>query len=197
MLAGLALAVGGGLAAAPSAAPAPTAAPTAAPGAARLPQLKHSAEDPGDWIDIEITEAVLERLAEAPGAAADDGFVARLEGGEVLEIEVSDALEGDLLVLETELREAAAGGPAARRFALSLYILPAGQAVPAVLPTGREDDLMAAYGLVRIGRLDLGAVRFWPDPGSGEEVILEDTRQAELPGIAANRPVRVAGAVFV
>ncbi|NKX44241.1 hypothetical protein [Roseicyclus persicicus] len=170
------------------------AAPMSA--APALPALTTS-DDDMDVIELEITEAAFARIVDDPMDGEDDGFVARLDGSDVMEITLSDEVKGDLLVLETANHlPSGADGAMETQFALGLYILPEDQALPDALPEGSEEDLVAELGLIKIGTVDLGHVTVAVDAVTGEEIIVEDARQLDLPEIVSNRAVVTASAIF-
>lgn len=150
-------------------------------------------------ITLEMSDSARAALVE--DGSPRDGFLTRLEAGDILTLTLSAEVAGKLLVLDTDIitREIAGDDGMIDRtaHALGIYVLPGGTQTPEDFGPVREADLIAQMGLVKLGAVDLGLTVTRTDPVSGTVDTLEHDRQADPPEIAANRGIVTARAQFV
>lgn len=160
------------------------------------PETINEADGEDALFVIDITNDPLETLATDPDAP-EEGFTAFLENGDTLEINLADDVAGSLFVLDiADLTLGNGTAPDQTFLSRAIYILPEGVAPPQDIAAQTEDQLMAEFGLVRLGEIDLGQLVTRTDLNMGEITILEDTRHTVAPQVTSNRAITKGQALF-
>lgn len=129
--------------------------------------------------------------------ATESGFRTQLGPQDELTLNIAPDLPGQILAVHSVYDSEAGGqGSVGLRYSLNFYMLPEGQVVPEGSVTGTEAEFIESHGLQKLGEVDLGRFEARLDPGSGDTIVTDDSRQVEPPHILSNRPVTEITALF-
>lgn len=155
---------------------------------------------------IGAAEIVADNPEEDTERGSEKGFYAAMDPEDTLTINLEEDVSGSLHVIAYELATTNEETESARiDYSIGIYLLPEGIEPPDDATDGStlqgevngdEDSLMDAFGLIKLGQIDMGVFSSNKDETTGENVVNIDTVQDVPPTILANRMITFSEADF-
>lgn len=159
---------------------------------------------PGSAETEETDVEVIALSVPMPGLGAPDadpdateaGFRTALAPGDELTLNIDPDLPGQLVAVHAVYDADPDEDRVSMSTAINFYLTADGATLPDGQITGSEAEFMQAFGLQKLGTVEMGRLAAHLDPQTGDVVITEDSRQSDLPTVIGNRDMAELSAVF-